>query len=342
MSTVLGTTRKVLRAGFFLPSRNLTLSIPIAMAIGFVFGLRVDPNAMMGLVFPVTLLMIYSSMIGFRLADLANVRSGRLLFTSLGINFLVVPMLAYLLGVVILALEPSLFAGLAIASLLPTSNMTISFTMLGGGNVPAAVALTVVSLVLGAILAPGYLLVMVGRSVPLDLGVVFQTIGSVVFIPLALGLLSYSLLLRRCSRQEFAREVKPVLAAVTAWGLVYITAAGMSANARKIVANPDALLVALGAQVLFYSANYAVAILIGRRFFTRDDALTLVFTTVLRNLSISLGLAATVFGPDAAMMVATAFVFQGQSAAWFLKLEKRRPVFARAPNVVAVAVQRPS
>lgn len=316
------------RALFFLPSRNLTITIPTAMALGFVAGLATDVGRLARFVLPVAMLMIYPTMIGFGIGEVVNLSHTRILAASLLVNFVFVPVLAYGLGVVLLAARPEMFAGLAIASLLPTSNMTIAFTMLGKGNVPAAVNLTVISLILGALLSPWYLLVMVGQSVPLDVGAIFQTIFLVIVVPLVLGVTTYTLLLKRYSKQEFSRSVKPYLAAATPWGMVYIMFVGMGMNARKIVANPEVLLLALGVQVLFYLANYAVSVGLGRRLFARDEALVLVFTTVLRNLSISLGMAATVFGPDAALMVAMAFIFQGQSAAWFLRLEKKWPVLA--------------
>jgi hypothetical protein len=43
----------------------------------------------------------------------------------------------------------------------------------------------------------------------------------------------------------------------------------------------------------------------------------------LRNLAISIGLAATAFGVTAAFMVSLAFLFQGQSAAWFIRVDEK-------------------
>ena len=66
-----------------------------------------------------------------------------------------------------------------------------------------------------------------------------------------------------------------------------------------------------------------MAIFLGRKMFNPQDGLTLVFSTALRNLSIAIGLAATAFGPNAALMVSLAFLIQGQAAAWFIKLNER-------------------
>jgi predicted Na+-dependent transporter len=44
-------------------------------------------------------------------------------------------------------------------------------------------------------------------------------------------------------------------------------------------------------------------------------------------VKLSIGLAATAFGPNAALMVALAFVVQSQTGAWFLRLNQRLGLF---------------
>lgn len=326
----------------FLPSRNLALTIPVVLALGFVAGLAMDTSALTRYILPVAMLMIYPSMIGFRPGELMNLAHSRLLLTSLAINFVLIPILAYLLGMSFLLHEPQLFAGLAIAALLPTSNMTIAFTMMAGGNVPAAVKLTVFSLVLGALLAPWYLLAIVGKYVPVDLLVTLQTIGLVVFVPLIAGTVTYAWLMKRYTQEQFARRIKPFLPAATAWGMIYIVFTSISMNAKRIVASPDLLLVALGVQFLFYLLNIGLATQVGRSFFDRKDALALVFGTVMRNLSISIGLAASAFGANAALMVALAFIFQAQSGAWLIRMEKRWSILSPRSRAEAFAQPRGS
>ncbi len=308
---------------FFTPSRHLAATIPVMMALGFIAGMLTDVSGLVNYVLIVAVIMIYPTMIGFRLSELANRSHLRLVTTFMLINFVIVPLTAYLLGRVFLWHEPLLFAGLAIASLIPISNMTIAFTLMGKGNVPAAVNLAVIGLVAGALLAPWYLLVMLGQSVEFNVLAVFKTVALVILLPLVLGVTTYSLILRRMSADEFGSRYKPYLAAATPWGMIYIIFTGMGVNSPQIVANPDILLLALFVQALFYAINYTVSITIGRRFFARNDALVLVLASVQRNLSISLGIAATTFGADAALMVAMAFILQGQLSAQFLRMEHR-------------------
>src|SRR5665647_1276256 len=142
--------------------------------------------------------------------------------TGAVIKFNLVPPLAYVLGVLFLLRDPQLFAGLAIASLLPTSNMTIAFTHFGRGNIPAAVKLTVISLVAGSLLAPWYLFVMIGGYINIDVLSVLKTVSIVIFLPLFMGITTYYMIMKKYTREEFEVSVKPYLPAVTAWGLSLI------------------------------------------------------------------------------------------------------------------------
>ncbi|TEB16374.1 Sodium Bile acid symporter family protein [Pelotomaculum sp. FP] len=308
---------------FLLPSRNIVVTIPLVLAVGFVTGLLMDTSVLKNYLLWVTILMIYPTMIGYKVNEVINFNHTRLLLAASVINFVLVPVLAYILGIVFLLKDPQLFAGLAIASLLPTSNMTIAFTHFARGNIPAAIKLTVISLVLGSIAVPWYLLVMVGSYICIDIFAVLKTVAMVIFLPLVMGFATYSLLLKKYTREEFNKSVKPLLPATTAWGMVYMMFTGISANAQMIVSQPGLLFIAIIVWMVFYFLNYLMAVKIGRWYFCREDALTLVFGTVLRNLAISIGLAATAFGVTAAFMVSLAFLFQGQSAAWFIRINEK-------------------
>lgn len=283
-----------------------------------------DTSILKNYILPVTVcIMIYPTMIGFKINEIINTSHTRLLWVASVINFILIPLLAYVLGVVFLMSEPQLFAGLAIASLLPTSNMTIAFTHFGRGNIPAAIKLTVISLVFGSLLAPWYLYIMVGGYIEINVLAMLQTVSLVIFLPLFLGITTYNIILRKYTREKFESNIKPYLPALSAWGMVYVIFTGISTNAHTIVSKPGLLLVSLMVWVFFYAFNYLISIKTGRRYFNRQDSVTLVFGTVLRNLAISIGLAATAFGVTAAFMVSLAFLFQGQSAAWFVRLNEK-------------------
>jgi predicted Na+-dependent transporter len=323
----------VLKKLFLLPSRKLSVTIPIVLLLGFIVGLFFDTSPLKDYILLVTILMIYPTMIGFKINEVANFSHGKLMLTAFAINFIVIPLVAYLLGTTFLLSDPQLFAGLAIASLLPTANMTIAYTMMAKGNVAAAIKLTVTGLILGSLLAPWYLLVMVGQYIPINILATLKTILIVIMLPLLLGLITYSLLLRKMTEAEFKKNIKPLLPAASAWGMVYIIFTSISINAQLIIDSLDIFIVAFMVQIMFYAINYLISASVGRVFFNQPDAYALVFGTALRNLSTAIGLAVSSFGANAALMVSLAFLIQGQAAAMFITLNNKYHILRGKPKV---------
>ncbi|MCE5219769.1 MAG: bile acid:sodium symporter [Clostridium sp.] len=317
----------------FMPSRNTASVIPIVLIVGFITGLILDTSGLKNFILPVTVLMIYPTMIGFKLNEVFNLSHGKLLLTSEFINFIIIPLIAYILGKTFLMNNPQFFAGLIITSLLPTSNLTIAFTMLAKGNVPGAVKLTTIGLILGSLLTPVYLSALIGKYLPVDILGTLVTISQVILIPLILGILSYKFLLKKYSAEEFQKNIKPYLPAVSSWGMVFIVFSSISMNASRIASHLDVFAVALLVQVSFFFINYIISAFVGGVLFKPQDAIAFVFGTALRNLAIAMGLAATAFGPNAALMVSLAFIIQPQAAAWFVKLNEKYKFFYKNATV---------
>jgi ACR3 family arsenite efflux pump ArsB len=324
---------------YFYPSKNLVVAIPVVLVTGFLLGYFFDLSFLKKYILWATFLMIYPTMIGFKLSETVSLTHLRVLGWSLVINFVLIPLLAYLLGLGFFTAEPQLFAGLAIASLLPTSGMTISWTMLSKGNVPAAIKLTVISLVLGSLLAPWYLLAMVGKYVPINIVEIFKTIVIVVVSPLILGNITHRLLIKKYSPERFQKELKPLFPAASVWAMLFVIFSSISMKAKMILSQPELLLISLVALVVFYLANFLVSTLVGRWTMDRADSFALVYGTVMRNLSISLGIAVTAFGAKAALIVTLAFIIQVQGAAWYGKLAQKYSFFPEKGVKMAAPVQ---
>jgi len=306
------------------PSQNLVYVIPSIILFGLLWGYFFDTSALKPLILPTVVLMVYPAMIGFSLDELVRLREKKLVLLSFFVNFLLVPLVAYSLGLLFLFGSPRLFAGLVITSLLPTSNMTVAYTVLAKGNVKAAIKITVTSLILGSLLAPLYLYVFLGKYVPVDSVATLKLIGIVVFLPLAMGVLTFKCLLTKYTMDEFNERIKPFLPGICAWGAILIIFISVSMKSRSVFDNPDILAVALFVQAVFYFMNYVFAVA-GSRLskLSREDGYTFVYSTVLRNLAISMGLASALFDNQAAFMVSLAFLFQPIAAVWFEKLNER-------------------
>jgi predicted Na+-dependent transporter len=111
--------------------------------------------------------------------------------------------------------------------------------------------------------------------------------------------------------------------AASAWGMVYIVFTSISVNSSRIISRPDLLLMMLIVLLLFYGIIYLVSVKIGRRYLNTKDSIALIFGSVLRNLAIGIGLAATAFGPDAALLITLAFIIQPPAASLFMRINKK-------------------
>lgn len=313
-------------------NQKLVLAIPTAMAAGFVFGLVAKTALLQGLILPFTFLMVYPMMVTLKVREVVTGGDLRAQGLALAINFAVIPFVAFGLGTLLLGDHPPLILGLLLAGLVPTSGMTISWTGFAKGNLPAAVKMTVIGLILGALVSPLYLQSLLGARVAIDPGMVFRQIALVVFQPLAAGYATQQWLIRQFGREGFGALAPrfPALSTVGVLGIVFIA---IALKARALSADPQLLLRLLVPLLLLYACNYLLSTLAGRHLLPRGDAIALVYGTVMRNLSIALAVAMTAFGPagsDAAVVIALAFIIQVQSASWYVRFTDR--IFGPTPT----------
>lgn len=304
---------------FFLPNKYQIYAIPLILLLGIVTGNLVDTSFLQSTLLIGTFFMILPTMIGMNLKSVLDLSHSKVILWGSLINFTIIPIVAILIGALIFPNEPALFAGLAISALLPTSGMTISWTMLSKGNVPAAIKMTALSLIAGSILAPIYLKGMIGTAIPMDMAAIFKTIAIIVFLPMILGQVIQTILFKKMSKEVFQKKAKPYFPAFSTWAMLFVIFSSVSMKAPILFQNPALLVKVLAGLLIFYGVNFTISTIVGRRFFNRENALALVFGTVLRNLSIALGIAVTAFGPEAALTVTLAFIIQVQAASWYSK-----------------------
>ena len=178
-------------------NKNLVFAIPVAMVLGFGFGLVAPVAWLKSLIVPLTFLMVYPMMVNLKLQKVLEGGDLKAQALAQAINFAVIPFVAFALGRLWFPEQPYFALGLLLASLLPTSGMTIAWTGFAKGNLPAAIKMTVVGLILGSLLTPFYVQWLMGATVAVDLFAVFLQIVLVVFLPMLAGQLTQAYLLRR-------------------------------------------------------------------------------------------------------------------------------------------------
>ncbi|WP_374276436.1 arsenic resistance protein [Azonexus sp.] len=315
-----------------LISKNLILAIPVVMVAGFVAGLLAPVGWLKGLIVPLTFLMVYPMMVTLKLAKVLEGGDLRAQGLAQAINFGIIPFVAYGLGVFFFPAQPYYAMGLLLAALLPTSGMTISWTGFAGGNLGAAVKMTVLGLILGSLATPFYVRWLMGASVPVDLWAVFGQIVFIVFLPMLAGHLTQGHLVRKYGQKAFQAEWGPRFPPWSTLGVLGIVFVAMALKAQQLADRPGELAHLLLPLLALYGINYLLSTVVARLLLPRGDAIALVYGTVMRNLSIALALAMNAFGgagSEAALVITLAYVIQVQSAAWYVKLTDR--LFGKRP-----------
>jgi len=307
-------------------NKNLVFAIPLMMVAGFLFGVTGNRGMISGLknlIMPLTFLMVYPMMVTLNIKHLKEgSKNVRLQVLTQAINFLIIPFLAYGLGLFFFTYQPYMALGLLLAALLPTSGMTISWTGFAKGNIGAAINMTIIGLTLGSLATPFYVQALMGAKVDVNIIMVIKQIILIVFVPMVLGYATRQALVKKYSLADFKKNIAPRFPALSTIGVLGIVFVAISLKARTINQDPILILKILMPLLIIYAVNFSLGTIIGKIFFKRDDAIALVYGTVMRNLSIALAIAINAFGKEgsnAALVIAGAYIIQVQAAAWYVK-----------------------
>jgi ACR3 family arsenite transporter len=226
-----------------------------------------------------------------RLNDVARLRSApRFLLVAWGANFLLIPVIGFVVAALFLSGEPLLFTGLMIYLVAPCTDWFLGFTRLAGGNTTLGAILLPINLVSQVLLFPVFLFLFARVSGDIDPGALAESLWMWFLLPAVLALATRALLGRILPAAVFARLLRGAAAAiplVLAALIVQIFAAHIGA----ILGHADAFVVVLVALVVFFAATYAVGNLLSTLFgFEYPEHALLAMTTAARNAPLMLAL----------------------------------------------------
>jgi len=273
------------------------------------------------LMLPLVSIMVWAMSVTIRFEELVLVtKKVRQIVCGLLLNFAFLPTLCFLLAVAFLSREPTWAVGFILMGTVPCAGMNVVWTGLLKGDVPLALILAALTMILGIVTIPGLTALLAGVYVEVSIIEMLRIIAIALAIPLVLGIATRHVLETRLGK-NLARYLPtfPPISAITAMLLMFSM---LAVNVALIPPNPSLILSLIIPPLVLFPVAFGGAHLICTKILhcPMKETNAIVYSSGMKHLPLAMGIAFASFGPMAALPIAISAAFQTVNASIFYRI----------------------
>ena len=316
-------------------SKNMLLYTLIAIVLGILLGHFFNMKSLSNLTIPIVFVMIYPMMVNLSLSSLKKIKeSKKPLIQALILNFIFAPALMYFLTT-IFAVSPQMKLAMMLLSLAPASSMGLGYIGLAEGHMISGAIIVALAFILSIFVYPlaGHYLTM-GTSLSVPVSLILKNLLIILITPLILGIITREYIERKHGAEKFLK-VKPYFSSLTLIMLYLLIFVIFASKSNLILNNLRDIWLLLPIALLFYGITIFLVLMLNKHVFNFEYGhhQAVVFTTVSKNVALTIAVLVSVFGKEGqymavfpaimalfqAPLLMTYLKFSGKIKRWFEK-----------------------